>query len=191
MAHIIDFKNPVYPPTADTSYLFNGFSISSGRLTSKNTTADHNKIFYSRLKFTAQENGSVIVKGGVSTEDGVDLLSVHVTTSITQPSYSNSTDRIISTSGNKPSVNAISGTKTGIVSGTTYYIHIQYRKDSSVSSFSDKVYIDSIQLPVLLSNYRVNVSGVWKDSVANVNVSGVWKNAIPYINVSGVWKNTI
>lgn len=38
------------------------------------------------------------------------------------------------------------------------------------------------------SGPRVNVGGVWRNTVAYVNVGGVWKVAVPYVNVGGVWK---
>lgn len=41
---------------------------------------------------------------------------------------------------------------------------------------------------LIVSGPRVNVAGVWRNTVAYVNVGGVWKVAVPYVNVGGVWK---
>jgi len=41
---------------------------------------------------------------------------------------------------------------------------------------------------LIVSGPRVNVGGVWRNTVAYVNVGGVWRVAVPYVNVGGVWK---
>ena len=100
---------------------------------------------YTRYKFVAPSDGALTFTYRCSSESNCDYLTVHVDSSTSKPSYSSSTNRLVYDSGttyaSKDGTASVSVTK-----GTTYYIHIQYRKDGSDNSGYDKGCIRKIEL---------------------------------------------
>jgi hypothetical protein len=66
--------------------------------------------------------------------------------------------------------------------GATLYFRVRAKNSQGWGAYS---VTNSI---VIVSGPRINVGGVWKNSIAYVNVGGVWKVAVPYVRVSGVWR---
>jgi hypothetical protein len=66
--------------------------------------------------------------------------------------------------------------------GRFLYIRVRARNSQGWGPWSNA---NSI---LIVSGPRVNVGGVWRNTVAYVNVGGVWRVAVPYVNVGGVWK---
>lgn len=104
-----------------------------------------NTIAYTRYKFIAPKDGALTFTYRCSSESSYDYLTVHVDTSTSQPSYSNSINGVVINSGTTYATT--DGTASvNVTSGTTYYIHIQYRKDKSGNSGYDKGCIRKIEL---------------------------------------------
>ena len=100
---------------------------------------------YTRYKYVAPTSGSLKFTYRCSSESGYDYLAVHVNTSTTQPAYNNTTDRVIGASGTTYASKDGTATKS-VTGGTTYYIHVQYRKDGSGNSGYDMGCIRKIEL---------------------------------------------
>ena len=66
--------------------------------------------------------------------------------------------------------------------GQTLWFRIRAKNSQGWSDWSTSRSI------LIVSGPRINVGGVWRNSIAYVNVGGVWKIAVPYVNVGGVWK---
>ena len=100
---------------------------------------------YTRYKYVAPKSGNLTFTYRCSSESGYDLFTIHVDTSTSQPSYSSSTNRVLSASGTTYA--STDGTaNVSVVEGTTYYIHVQYYKDSSQASGYDMGCIRKIEL---------------------------------------------
>jgi hypothetical protein len=122
----------------DTYY----FVYSSGIFTSNNKGVNSTTA-YTRLKIDAtnwSSSSTLIVNYTISSESGYDYGTCHATNSTSQPSYSTSTGRFIYVSG---ATTTSSGTYT-LTKGLVWYIHLQYRKDSSQSSNNDIFKINDI-----------------------------------------------
>lgn len=108
----------------------------------------NNSTAYTRYKFVAPTSGDLTFTYRCYAETNYDYLTVHVTTSTSQPSYSSATNRVFSTKGVSSYQNTDGTASVSVTSGTTYYIHIQYYKDISSSSGYDMGCIRSIEFPI-------------------------------------------
>ena len=78
-----------------------------------------------------------------------------ITTSTVAPTYSNTEGRFMYISGTSSSVTTAKDyTSNALTGGNTYYLHLGYRKDSSVDTGADQVVINSIK--VYIVNVRYN-----------------------------------
>ena len=110
-----------------------------------NNSGEHSTIAYTRYKYIAPKDGVLTFTYRCSSESTYDYLTVHVDTSTSQPSYSNSINGVVINSGTTYATT--DGTASvNVTKGTTYYIHIQYRKDSSGAYGYDKGGIRKIEL---------------------------------------------
>lgn len=79
-----------------------------------------------------------------------------------------------------PSATSLSWITTSF--GQIVYFRVRARNSQGWGDWSPPKSI------LIVSGPRVNVGGVWRNTVAYVNVGGVWRVAVPYVRVSGVWK---
>ena len=111
-----------------------------------NNSGKDSKTAYTRYKYVAPKDGALTFTYRCYAETNYDYLTVHVDTSTSQPSYSSSTNKVLTTKG-VSSYQTTDGTASvNVTSGTTYYIHIQYCKDKSGNSGYDKGCIRKIEL---------------------------------------------
>ena len=111
-----------------------------------NNKGVNSSVAYTRYKFVAPKDGALTFTYRCYAETNYDYLTVHVDTSTSQPSYSSSTNQVFTTKG-VSSYQTTDGTASvNVTSGTTYYIHIQYCKDSRDNSGYDKGCIRKIEL---------------------------------------------
>ena len=111
-----------------------------------NNNGINSSVAYTRYKFVAPKDGALTFTYRCYAETNYDYLTVHVDTSTSQPSYSSSTNQVLTTYG-VSSYQTTDGTASvNVTQGTTYYIHIQYRKDSSGHNGYDKGCIRRIEL---------------------------------------------
>ncbi len=103
-------------------------------------------IAYTRYKYVAPKDGVLTFTYRCYAEMNYDYLTVHVDTSTSQPNYTSSTNRVFTTKGVSSYENTDGTASVNVTSGTTYYIHIQYRKDNSNSNGYDKGCIRKIEL---------------------------------------------
>ena len=120
------------------------FENSSGKYISNNqnksnTTANS----YMKIDMTkASEDATITVNAEISSESNCDIGYATITQYDTAPTYSSSTGRYIYISGTQ-------GAKDYSVTlkkGSIYYLHLGYRKDSSVDSGIDTFTINSIKI---------------------------------------------
>ena len=103
---------------------------------------------YMKIDLTnLQGNYAVVVNARVSSE-GADKGYATITDNTTAPAYNNETGRFMYISGTIANTDYQSLPLTG---GNTYYIHLGYRKDSSIDTNEDQVVINSVKV------YQVNV----------------------------------
>ena len=152
-SYLIDFTKSTAPTLPSYMSLYgNGtYSFSHGTFTSgvyglvPNNRGMNSTTAWTCYKYVAPKSGTLQFKYRCSSESRCDILTVHVNTSTSQPSYSSTTNRVLSTSGTTYASSDGTSTTT-VTSGTTYYIHVQYCKDVSVNSGYDKGCIRKIEL---------------------------------------------
>ena len=92
----------------------------------------------------SEMTGKYVVEINAScSSEGSDKGYATITETTTAPSYSSSTGRFMYVSGTSDAKDYTSAVLEG---GKTYYLHLGYRKDSSVDSNNDQVVINSIKL---------------------------------------------
>ena len=111
-----------------------------------NNSGKNSSTAYTRYKFVAPKDGALTFTYRCYAETDYDYLTVHVDTSTSQPSYDSSTNQVFTTKGVSSYQNTDGTASVNVTSGTTYYIHIQYRKDSRDNSGYDKGCIRKIEL---------------------------------------------
>ena len=150
---IVDYSHSTAPTLPDYMTVdYNGtYSFSHGTFTTDvyglipSNKGVSSKTAYTRYKYVAPTSGILTFTYRCSSESSYDFLTVHVDTSNSQPSYNISTKRVVYASGTTYA--STDGTASvSVVEGTTYYIHIQYRKDSSGNSGYDMGCIRKIEL---------------------------------------------
>ena len=154
--NVIDFTQSSAPTLP--SYLtvdYNGtYSFSHGLYTTDvyglipSNKGVNSSTAYTRYKYVAPASGDLTFTYRCYAETNYDYLTVHVTTTTSQPSYSSSTNQVFTTKGVSSYQNTDGTASVSVVEGTTYYIHIQYRKDGSSSSGYDMGCIRSIEFPI-------------------------------------------
>ncbi len=88
----------------------------------------------------------VVVNASVSSESA-DYGYATINQTTTAPTYSNSTGRFMYISGTSSSVTTAKDyTSSVLQGGQTYYLHLGYRKDSSIDTGNDQVVINSIKV---------------------------------------------
>ena len=101
---------------------------------------------YTRYKYVAPTSGDLTFTYRCYAETSFDYLTVHVTTTTSQPSTTIATNQVFTTKGVSSYQNTDGTASVSVVEGTTYYIHIQYYKDSSANSGYDMGCIRKIEL---------------------------------------------
>ena len=126
------------PTNSKTYQTANGGS--SGK---QNTTANS----YIPIDLTGLEGKYVVVVNAQVYSESVDYGYATITTSTSAPTYSNTNGRFMYISGNSNSVTTAKDyTSNALTGGNTYYLHLGYRKDSSVDTGADQVVINSIKV---------------------------------------------
>ena len=119
---------------------------SSGK---QNTTANS----YIPIDLTGLEGKYVVVVNAQVYSESADRGYATITTSTLAPTYSNTEGRFMYISGTSSSVTTAKDyTSNALTGGNTYYLHLGYRKDSSVDTGADQVVINSIKI------YKANVT---------------------------------
>ena len=101
---------------------------------------------YTRYKYVAPISGDLTFTYRCSAETNYDYLTVHVDTSTSQPSTTSATNQVFTTKGISSYQNTDGTASVSVVEGTTYYIHVQYYKDSSSNVGYDMGCIRKIEL---------------------------------------------
>ena len=120
------------------------FENSSGKYVSNNknkssTTANS----YMKIDMTkASEDATITVNAEISSESNCDIGYATITQYDTAPTYSSSTGRFIYISGTQSAKDY----SVTLKKGSIYYLHLGYRKDSSVDSGIDTFTINSIKI---------------------------------------------
>lgn len=132
---------------------YNGtYSFSHGLYTTDvyglipNNKGLHNSTAYTRYKYVAPASGDLTFTYRCYAETSFDYLTVHVTTTTSQPSTTIATNQVFTTKGVSSYQNTDGTASVSVVEGTTYYIHVQYYKDSSSNSGYDMGCIRKIEL---------------------------------------------
>lgn len=111
-----------------------------------NNSGVNSSVAYTRYKFVAPKDGALTFTYRCSSESNYDYLTVHVDSSTSQPSVTSTTNQVFTTKGVSSYKNTDGTASVNVTSGTTYYIHIQYCKDSRDNSGYDKGCIRKIEL---------------------------------------------
>lgn len=101
---------------------------------------------YMCYKYVAPKSGWLNITYRCYAETNYDYMTVHVNTSTSQPSTINATNRVLTTQNVSSYQNTDGLATVQVTGGTTYYIHIQYRKDSSGMEGADRGCIRKIEL---------------------------------------------
>ena len=132
------------PTNSKTYQTANGGS--SGK---QNTTANS----YIPIDLSGLEGKYVVVVNAQVYSESADRGYATITTSTVAPTYSNTEGRFMYISGTSSSVTTAKDyTSNALTGGNTYYLHLGYRKDSSVDTGADQVIINSIKV------YKANVT---------------------------------
>ena len=126
------------PTNSKTYQTANGGS--SGK---QNTTANS----YIPIDLGNIEGEYVVVVNAQVYSESPDYGYATITTSTSAPTYSNTNGRFMYISGTSSSVTTAKDyTSNALTGGNTYYLHLGYRKDSSVDTGADQVVINSIKV---------------------------------------------
>ena len=108
---------------------------------------------YIPIDLTGLEGKYVVVVNAQVYSESADRGYATITTSTVAPTYSNTEGRFMYISGTSSSVTTAKDyTSNALTGGNTYYLHLGYRKDSSVDTGADQVVINSIKV------YKANVT---------------------------------
>lgn len=116
------------------------YGLKSDNFSMDGTTA------YTCYKYVAPKSGYLNITYRCYAETNYDFMTVHVNTSTSQPSTTSSTNRVFTTQNVSSYQNTDGLATVQVTGGTTYYIHIQYRKDSSDMQGADRGCIRKIEL---------------------------------------------
>ena len=151
---VIDFTQSTAPTLP--SYMIvdknNTYSFSHGLYTTNiyglipSNKGVNSSTAYTRYKYVAPTSGDLTFTYRCYAETSFDYLTVHVDTSTSQPSTTSSTKQVFTTKGVSSYQNTDGTASISVVEGTTYYIHIQYYKDSSGDNGYDMGCIRKIEL---------------------------------------------
>ena len=111
-----------------------------------NNSGKNSSTAYTRYKYVAPRDGALTFTYRCYAETSYDYLTVHVSDTSTQPSYSALDSNVFTTYKVSSYENTDGTASVNVTGGKTYYIHIQYRKDSSNSNGYDKGCIRKIEL---------------------------------------------
>ena len=126
------------PTNSKTYQVENGES--SGK---QNTTANS----YIPIDLTELKGEYVVIVNAQVSSESQDYGYATITSNTQAPSYSNSNGRFMYISGNSSSVTTAKDyTSNTLTGGNIYYLHLGYRKDSSVDTGEDQVVINSIKI---------------------------------------------
>ena len=132
-------KNNTYSFSHGT-YTTDVYGLISNNKGKKSTTA------YTRYKYVAPISGDLTFTYRCSAETNYDYLTVHVNTSTSQPSTTSATNQVFTTKGVSTYADTDGTASVSVVEGTTYYIHVQYYKDTSGDSGYDRGCIRTIDV---------------------------------------------
>ena len=108
-----------------------------------NTTANS----YIPIDLSNVEGQYVIVVNAEVSSEGADYGYATVTQDTKAPTYNNNTGRFVYISGTSSSVTTPTNyTSIALEGGKTYYLHLGYRKDSSIDTGDDQIVINSIKV---------------------------------------------
>ena len=151
---LVDWTQSTAPtlPSYMTEYFSNTYGWSHGTFTtgvyglkSDNFSMDGTTA-YTCYKYVAPKSGWLNITYRCYAETNYDYMTVHVNTSTSQPSTTNATNQVFTTKGVSTYQNTDGIATVQVTGGTTYYIHIQYRKDSSDMQGADRGCIRKIEL---------------------------------------------
>ena len=137
--YFIENEDGTLTPTNSKTYqIANGGS--SGK---QNTTANS----YVPIDLTRLEGKYAVVVNAKVYSESADQGYATITTSTSAPTYSNTNGQFMYISGTSNSVTTAKDyTSNALTGGNTYYLHLGYRKDSSVDTGTDQVVINSIKV---------------------------------------------
>ena len=137
--HFVQNDDGTLTPTNSKTYQ----TANGGSSGKQNTTANS----YIPIDLTGLEGEYVVVVNAQVYSESPDYGYATITTSASAPTYSNTNGRFMYISGTSSSVTrAKDYTSNALTGGNTYYLHLGYRKDSSVDTGADQVVINSIKV---------------------------------------------
>ena len=151
---LVDWTQSTAPtlPSYMTEYFSNTYGWTHGTFTTgvygliSNNFSMDGTTAYTCYKYVAPKSGYLNITYRCYAETNYDYMTVHVNTSTSQPSTTNATNRIFTTQKVSSYQNTDGIATVQVTGGTTYYIHIQYRKDSSGMEGADRGCIRKIEL---------------------------------------------
>ena len=133
--YFIQNDDGTYTPTNSKTY-----QVANGGTTGiQSSTANS----YIPIDLTGLTGQYVAVVNASCSSESADYGYATITESVTAPSYSNTYRRFMYISGTKEAEDYVSVVLDG---GKKYYLHLGYRKDSSVDTNNDQVVINSVKL---------------------------------------------
>ena len=134
--YFVENSDGTLAPTNSKTYQ----TANEGSVGIQNSTANS----YIPINLSDKEGKYVVVVNAKISSESADYGYATVNTSTTAPSYSTSSGRFMYISGTVDSKDYTS--TTVLQGGQTYYLHLGYRKDSSVDTNDDQVVINSIKV---------------------------------------------
>ena len=137
--HFVQNDDGTLTPTNSKTYQ----TANGGSSGKQNTTANS----YIPIDLSGLEGKYVVVVNAQVYSESADRGYATITTSTSAPTYSNTNGRFMYISGTSSSVTTAKDyTSDALTGGNTYYLHLGYRKDSSVDTGADQVVINSIKV---------------------------------------------
>ena len=133
--YFVQNSDGTYVPTNSKTYQ----TANGGTAGIQNVTANS----YIPIDLTGLTGKYAVVINARCSSEGADYGYATITEDTTAPTYSSTTGRFMYISGTKSNLDYTSSVLEG---GKTYYLHLGYRKDSSVDTGEDQVVINSIKL---------------------------------------------
>ena len=133
--YFIQNDDGTYTPTNSKTY-----QVANSGTTGIQSSAANS---YIPIDLTGLTGQYVVVVNASCSSESVDYGYATITESVTAPSYSNTYRRFMYISGTKEDEDYVSVELDG---GKKYYLHLGYRKDSSVDRNNDQVVINSVKL---------------------------------------------
>ena len=147
--YFVENENGTLTPTNSKTYQ----TANGGSTGIQNTTANS----YMKIDLTGKQGTYAVVVNARIYSESADYGYASITNTTTAPAYNNSTDRFIYMSGTSSTVTTSENyTSKALTGGNVYYLHLGYRKDSSVDTGEDQIVINSVKVYELTKDVTYN-----------------------------------